>query len=701
MPILKKTKTRKVSLPTMHRNAHFEPKTLNKEKRTVEVIFAEGARVLRRGFFTEDFFEELSMKKGDVRMGRLKSGAAPVMDNHGFTERAGVRATIGVVEKARLEDGKGIATLRFSDNEDVNPIFRDIENGILRNISVGYNTFRTEKVGDDNGTPIFRAVDWEPVEISVVNAGADPGAQIRSKDEVMTDCVLVEEVEEVEETRTADPVVLEKNDEPTKQGVENSGEVREHNSIGGNKMTPEEIAKLKEEARLEGIAQENKRQVEIRSIVEKVKLDSKLSEQYIKEGKSTDEVRTLVIDALAEKDKKPENNTRATNTVEIGDDNARKGRIEGMTSALLHRFRAKKKETTENGRRFSMPGYELCDAGRDYAYLSLVDMARICLEGNNIRTGGLPKHLIADMALNNTRAGMLSTSDFPEILANVLNKTLRGGYSAAPITWRAFTSEVTVADFKQISRTNLGDAPKLEKLEEGSEVKRGAISEAAEKYQVEEFAKILALTRKTIINDDMAAFTRLPERMGRRAADLESDTVWDIIKANAALADTFALFSSQHGNLSSSPAAPTEAGLSEGRKSMRRQVGLDGAEIALTPVWMYVPPEHETTAEKLLASILPDSSGNFSPFSAAGRTPLRLDVEPRLETGAGGSVNPWFLMADIGQVDMVELARLEGTDGPQVQTRDGFDVNGVEIKIMHDIGAKAIDFRGLFKNAGA
>ena len=134
---------------------------------------------------------------------------------------------------------------------------------------------------------------------------------------------------------------------------------------------------------------------------------------------------------------------------------------------------------------------------------------------------------------------------------------------------------------------------------------------------------------------------------------------------------------------------------------MRRQRGLDGAEIALTPIWLFVPPEHETVAEKLIASIVPDSSTNVSPFSSAGRTPLRLDVEPRLETGSNGSLTSWFGTADKGQVDMIELARLSGSDGPQTASREGFDVHGVEIKIMHDVGAKSIDHRGLFKNAGA
>lgn len=697
-----KTNTRKVSIPMQTRLAAVQPKTLNKEARTVEVVFTTGSRGRRTPFFDEPFFEELGLKKSEVRMGRLNN-KAPFLDTHGFGENQGVRSVIGVVEHAELiPEREGRALVRFSKRDAVEDIFRDVEDGILTHVSVGYNVHKFKEVGEQDGLKIMRAVDWEPAELSLVPAGFDDNATVRSK-ENCNDCEIVENKIEnviINETEIADKSRSQKTE------VAKPEKLRETNPTGEITMTEKEKEQAKKDAATElrkeitdevTLAEKN-RSKEIRSIVSKVGLKAELADTYIDENKTLDEVRTLVINTIAEKDKDPATQTRATNQTVVGEDLSRKGRVEGMTSAILHRFRPEDEETVQDGKRVKMTGYKIIESGRDYAYLSLIDMARICLESSGVRTGSIPKHRIAEMALSR---GLNSTSDFPEILANVVNKTLRNGYLAAPQTFQAFTREVFVNDFKEISRTNLGDAAKLLKLEEGSEVKRSTISEAAEKYNVEEFARIITLTRKVIINDDLDAMTRLPERMGRRAADLESDTVWDIIKANAALADATALFAAGHGNLSTSPAAPSEAGLSEARKLMRRQLGLDGAEISLTPVWIFVPPEHETTAEKLIASIVPDSSTNVSPFSSAGRTPLRLDVEPRLETGADGSVTAWYVTADKGQVDMVELARLSGSNGPQTMTREGFDVHGVEIKIMHDIGAKAIDFVGLFKNAGA
>ena len=52
-------------------------------------------------------------------------------------------------------------------------------------------------------------------------------------------------------------------------------------------------------------------------------------------------------------------------------------------------------------------------------------------------------------------------------------------------------------------------------------------------------------------------------------------------------------------------------------------------------------------------------------------------------------------------VDTIEYSFLEGADGPQFETREGFNVLGVEMRVVMDFGAGVIDYRGLVKNAGA
>ena len=58
------------------------------------------------------------------------------------------------------------------------------------------------------------------------------------------------------------------------------------------------------------------------------------------------------------------------------------------------------------------------------------------------------------------------------------------------------------------------------------------------------------------------------------------------------------------------------------------------------------------------------------------------------------------MAADPSRVDTVAYAYLEGSNGIFTETRQGFEVDGIEIKARHDFAAKAIDWRGLYRNLG-
>jgi len=56
------------------------------------------------------------------------------------------------------------------------------------------------------------------------------------------------------------------------------------------------------------------------------------------------------------------------------------------------------------------------------------------------------------------------------------------------------------------------------------------------------------ITRQTLINDDLDAFTRIPAMYGNSIAQLKSDVVWGVITSNPAMADGKALFDASHKN---------------------------------------------------------------------------------------------------------------------------------------------------------
>jgi hypothetical protein len=113
------------------------------------------------------------------------------------------------------------------------------------------------------------------------------------------------------------------------------------------------------------------------------------------------------------------------------------------------------------------------------------------------------------LGLDTRSGGLMGTSDFPYILANVANKTLRAAYEAAPQTFKPFCRQTTNPDFKTIARTQLGDAPSLDVVAEGGEFKRGSTSDQREQYALATYGKVVAISRQVIINDDLSAFTPL------------------------------------------------------------------------------------------------------------------------------------------------------------------------------------------------
>jgi hypothetical protein len=159
------------------RRAITAPATVDRAARTVEVVWSTGARA--RNFVPSlgGITEELDMSPNAVRMAQLGSGNAPVLNTHRSSD---ARDVLGRVIAARLEGGRGHARLQFSGAADVEPLWQRIADGTLRAVSIGYRVHRYEQRPDPvSGEMIYRAVDWEPLEISIVPIPVDRDAQVR------------------------------------------------------------------------------------------------------------------------------------------------------------------------------------------------------------------------------------------------------------------------------------------------------------------------------------------------------------------------------------------------------------------------------------------------------------------------------------------------------------------------------------------
>lgn len=603
----------------------------------LEFPFSSEQPYLRNSMFDDPWVEILGHTANEVDLTRLNDGAA-VLLNHGMskTDNAPLRS-VGKTTRAWIENGRGYVEVKMSRREGMESLIQDIRDDLIPGVSVGYQILERTLLSRKDGQPDeYRVTKWMPMEITLCDIPADPTVGLGRSIDITNEAKM----EKVQEAPAE-----------AKQPEVNLDEIR----------TAERSAAIKEE---------RERSQAIRVAVRSAGFDVAFADQLIDEGVAVDAARAKVLEKLAERTEQTPVSSRA-DIHTIRDET--ETRRELMAEAILHRAK---------------PNSNLSDGARQYAGLTMVDLARECLETQDIKTRGLDRMQIAGRAFE-------GTSDLPNILANVANKSLRKAYEAAPRTFTAWASQSSAPDFKTISKMVMSDAPALEAVTENGEFKRGYVTDGKETYQLATVGKIIGLTRQAIVNDDLSAFTRIPAMFATAAANYESDTVYGILTANAALADSVALFHSTHANLTGTGTAISVTSLGVARTLMRKQKTIKSVVMNLRPRFLIVPAALETIAAQYVsANYVANQSSTINPFAGA----FEVISEARLDDN---SATAWYLAADPSVIDTIEYCYLEGQNGVYIETRQGFDVDGMEIKARLDFAAKAIDYRGLYKNVGA
>lgn len=697
---MNKRKTMKLPCHGLNVQADIQRNTFNEEDRTIEVVFSTGAKG-KRGFFVE-YFEELSMKKSDVRLERLNKGA-PVLNNH--SRSRGLEGILGVVEKAWIREKQGIALIRFSEREEVQGIIRDIQSGVIRNVSVGYKVHTYKDVSKKNDEiPTLKAVDWEPMEISFVDIPFDMYSQSRSMENIETYECTIERAEEtdmniqqkireacknaglsdeVAEDMISREISLDEIDGEIKKALESQERNQTEETEAPEATTEDETetrtqdeeteteapeVNLDEERKVAAEA-ERTRINEIHVVARQLDIDSKIVDEHTRGNTSVEDFRKIAIEVKAKKDQTVRTNNH---NVEVTDMEQRELRMKGVENALLNRFKGKK--------------YELTNEGNEFRYDNLSDLATRFLEAEGVDVKRMSRSQIATRALH-------SSSDFKEILANTANKSLRDAYGEAPQTFGPLVSETLRDDFKEGSSVQLHSGAALKEVKEGQEYEHTTLSESAEKYSLGTYGKIIGITRKTIINDDLGAFTRVPSMMGMKARSLESKLVWALITSNPTMGDGNALFSAAHGNLASGGdvADISVASVNKGMAAMMLQTDLDGELLDIMPSYLVGPASKSADIKSFLGATVPTQDSEVNPFKG--------DLDPIIERRLDAdSVNAWYLMASAMMIDMIEIARLRGEEGPVVEQKEGFETDGLKLKVRYDFACKVLDWRGFYKN---
>lgn len=296
-----------------------------------------------------------------------------------------------------------------------------------------------------------------------------------------------------------------------------------------------------------------------------------------------------------------------------------------------------------------------------------------------------------------------ATSDFPLLLANTNNKILLAAFSETPTTYERWCATANMNDFKTISNVSMSDLSDLQETAEGQPAKEGTFNEKGEPNALKTFTRKFSITRQMIINDDLSAITRLLTMFGVVASRVPERLAYKVLKDNAAMSDTVALFHATHGNLGAALAL-SQAAVETEYVNMRTQLGFgpDAAKLDIEPKVLLVPSKLKFTAARICNNA---TDVNGATANSNIINPLKGMLEPvdtpYLGAADGGSDISWYLVGDPRIAPAVQVGFLNGNRTPIVtQVGDG-SILGINNEIVFDCCAAAVEHRGIRKNPGA
>lgn len=296
------------------------------------------------------------------------------------------------------------------------------------------------------------------------------------------------------------------------------------------------------------------------------------------------------------------------------------------------------------------------------------------------------------------RAAGFSTMSMTGILSNVANKFFLSGFDAIESSWRSISSVSSAPDFKDLSSYRLTGDFEYEKVGPDGEIKHGTLGEQEYGNRVETYAKMLTITRRMWIDDDLGALTTLPKHLGRGAATAFNKVFWREFMDNAAF------FTTGRGNLLEGATAGTDdtrlniEGLTRAEAAFLDQTTPDGDPLGVEPKVLLVPNALGALARQLMNSVEVrtnvdgDSYGTGNPH-AGNYTVVRSSYLGNTNF-TGNSKAAWYLIADPEDLAVINAAFLDGRDRPTIESAQAdFSTLGVSFRGVHEFGIRKQEYR--------
>ena len=603
----------------------------------VTVRFSTGSDVVRSDWWTgEQWIESLQISENAIDAGRLNAGAPLLRDHQNSTD-----AIIGVTVPGtfRIEGGAALVDVRLSSDPADAGIVGKIRDKLISNVSVGYTVQSWDRAAASakGGMERRTATRWTPMEISAVAVPADPAAQIRSADGRALEFTMSQDQDQI----------------PSPQ--------------------PVDVAAIRAQIAADFAI----RSQQIKAAAKAVGATSERADELIADAALTvDAARAQLISekVAAQAEIKPQ--------IRVVSD-ARDARADGFKAALLVRSgSAAAKDLTDRDRELARP----------FLGRSFVESVRQCLlaDGNAAADYGTEQMLRYAMRAQ-------SSSDFPKVLAAVVDKGLLAAYAQQPKAYQDIAIPATISNLRTRYPTILSGAYDLEIVAEGAAYPNRPLLESRESYSMNKGGQIIGLTLEAMIKDDLGAFARIPQALADAAVRRENSVVFSLLTANAAMADSVALFHASHSNLiTSGAAAPSAATLAATDKLIRLQTGVNGELLGLEAAIVVVP-----------AALLHSTAALFSPryvptaasgVLAANLPNLKVVSHPVLDSN---SAAVWYMLADPMRAPVLEYAVPADAPALSIEQEASFENDSIQWKVRHWFGAGVVDYRGAAKNPGA
>ena len=291
------------------------------------------------------------------------------------------------------------------------------------------------------------------------------------------------------------------------------------------------------------------------------------------------------------------------------------------------------------------------------------------------------------------RASGFSTLSISTILSNVANKFLRDGWMAVDQTPMRISAIRSVRDFKTITTVSLTGDLQFQQVGPDGEIKHGTLGEETYSNKADTYARMLAITRTDIINDDLGALTAVPRRLGRGAMLMLNHIFWIEFLNNS----TF--FTTARGNSNEAVADMTIGGLKATEVMFMSQTDPDSKPLGIQPEIILVPTALKAAALTLMNSerLIDGTATAVQGDANIWRGRFRVESSPYMHNSAytGYSAAAWYMLADPAVMPVIEIAALNGRVEPTVETADAdFNVLGVQMRGYSDVGVNLQEYRG-------